>query len=156
LIPLLNWKVLDQKTLVLGICLGMQLLTRRSEEGRLPGLGWIDAETVRFRLSADSPLRVPHMGWNYVEPKSRPELWLGLERPRYYFVHSYHVRCRHERNVLAVADHGGEFVAGVCNENILGTQFHPEKSHRFGMTFLRNLVGGVANASSARHAMPAT
>lgn len=149
LLPLLNHKVLQKKTPVLGICLGMQLLTNGSEEGNLPGLGWIDANTVRFRLSATSPLKTPHMGWNYVEPVGMPSIWEELSRPRYYFVHSYHVQCNREQDVLATANYGGEFTAAIGRENIIGVQFHPEKSHRFGMTLLQNILRSIGHVSSA-------
>lgn len=155
LIPLLNQKVLQEHTPVLGICLGMQLFTARSEEGSLPGLGWIDAETVRFSLPAESQKKIPHMGWNYIEPKCHPEFWKELEQSRYYFVHSYRVQCKNPSDVMATADYGGTFTAAICRGNIFGTQFHPEKSHRFGMTLLRNIVGSIKDVSPTHSTMPA-
>jgi len=139
---LLNEKVLERKTPTLGICLGMQLLTKRSEEGVLPGLGWIDGETVRFRFDADqSNLKIPHMGWNTVKIKTTDSLFKDLEdEARFYFVHSYRVVCHSDEDVLAVTHHGDDFVSAVQHENIMGTQFHPEKSHKFGMTLLRNFA----------------
>lgn len=134
--------VLQRGRLVLGICLGMQLLGRGSEEGGRPGLGWIAANTVRFRFEGEhAGLKVPHMGWNTLVP-SRPSALLGDlgPAPRFYFVHSYHVRCDREEDVLATANYGFPFHAAVGRGNILGTQFHPEKSHRFGLRVLKNFV----------------
>ncbi len=143
LAPLLNEKVLNEQTPILGICLGMQLLTRRSEEGHLPGLGWIDAETVRFQFSErHQTLKVPHMGWNTVAVARDENLFQGLTngRTRFYFVHSYHVVCDHPSDVLARTDYGFPFVASLQRGHIMGTQFHPEKSHTYGMRLLKNFV----------------
>lgn len=135
-------EVLDQKALVdkipiLGICLGMQLLTRRSEEGNLPGLGWIAADTIRFPPMAS--IKVPHMGWNLVKPVTPSLLTEGLsEESRYYFVHSYYVKVDKEDNSILRTKHGVEFDSGIHSGNIYGTQFHPEKSHKFGMELLKN------------------
>jgi imidazole glycerol-phosphate synthase subunit HisH len=141
-IPILDHKVMEQRTPILGICLGMQLLSKRSEEGSLPGLGWIDAETIRFRIESDNArLRIPHMGWNTIEVRQHPSILDNLpESARFYFVHSYHVRCHHESDVLAIAEYGIVFHAAVAHGNIMGTQFHPEKSHRFGMHVLRQFA----------------
>jgi len=142
LVPALNRAVLDQGKPILGICLGMQLLSRSSEEGQAAGLGWIDAETVRFRFEGeDRPLKIPHMGWNTVQA-TRPGSILDTDLPesRFYFVHSYHVRCRDEADVLGVTRYGQPFHAAVMRGNILGTQFHPEKSHKFGIRLLRKFA----------------
>jgi len=140
LIDVLNEKVLVQKTPVLGICLGAQLLTRGSEEGELPGLGWIDADTKAFdRSKLNAALRVPHMGWADTEFRESSCLCAGVdETPRYYYVHAYHIVCDNEADELCHAVHGYRFVAGVEKENIAGVQFHPEKSHRFGKRLLDN------------------
>lgn len=142
LIDTLNRKVLDQRTPVLGVCLGMQLLTRGSEEGERPGLGWIDGRAVRFAFDgAYAGLKVPHMGWNTVSVRKPDPLFAGLETgARFYFVHSYYVTCANQDDVLATTEYGGEFHSAVSRANILGTQFHPEKSHRFGMALLANFV----------------
>lgn len=142
LIPTLEKQVHERKIPLLGICLGMQLLTRRSEEGRSAGLGWLDAETVRFRLGAEhAKLRIPHMGWNGLEVlRSSPILDDRDEDARYYFVHSYHVRCSRAENVLATTTHGEPFHSAVIHGNILGTQFHPEKSHKYGLRLLENFA----------------
>lgn len=129
---------------ILGICLGMQLLGRGSEEGRLPGLGWIEADVVRFKVDAASAthrLKVPHMGWNVVNPISEPQLFQGLViEPRFYFVHSFHMVCDDPSDVIASVDYGGLVTAAVRHGNIQGAQFHPEKSHKFGMKLLENFA----------------
>lgn len=141
LIEPLQRKVRDEKTPVLGICLGMQLLSRRSEEGTLPGLGWIEADTKRFTFDAGVELRIPHMGWNELRVARPHPLLADLgAAPRYYFVHSYHVCCDHDENAIGRAHYGIDFTAVVARDNVMGTQFHPEKSHRFGMQLLRNFV----------------
>ena len=142
LLPVLNERVLERKVPILGICLGMQLLSLRSEEGELPGLGWIDAETVRFAFEGENAdLKIPHMGWNTIEVKrSSPILDDRHEESRFYFVHSYHVRCADEANVLATTRYGIVFHAAVIRGNIMGTQFHPEKSHKFGLKLLENFT----------------
>ncbi len=143
LIPILNKKVLKDKTPVLGICLGLQLLTKKSEEGQLPGLGWIDGETVRFRLDASSGLKVPHMGWNRVSVRQEDPLFRNMpDDSRFYFVHSYHVVCKEACDVAATTQYGYDFTSAVAKGNIYGVQFHPEKSHKFGMELLKNFVKG--------------
>lgn len=132
---------------LLGICLGMQLLARGSEEGRREGLGLIAAE-VRRIAPADRALRVPHMGWNIVRPVRENVLlpW-GEEEQRFYFVHGYHMVCDHPNDVIATTCYGGDIVSAVGRGNIWGVQFHPEKSHRFGKTLLeRFAMIGPANA----------
>jgi imidazole glycerol-phosphate synthase subunit HisH len=140
LLELLNERVLRDGVPVLGLCLGMQLLTEGSEEGTLRGLGWIGGTTRRFRFDTDGDrLKIPHMGWNTVRPRAGAVLFQGLEgEAPFYFVHSYHVVCEREGDVAATARHGYDFTAAVQAGHIFGTQFHPEKSHRFGMRLLRN------------------
>lgn len=126
---------------VLGICLGMQLLGRCSEEGVLPGLGLIPFDNIRFRIDEKSKLKVPHMGWDVVRLQKECPLVEGIaEGQRYYFVHSYHAQCDLTENVLMTCDYGYEFVAAVVKDNVYGVQFHPEKSHDFGMRLLENFV----------------
>jgi glutamine amidotransferase len=138
-VPLLNELALEKRVPFLGICLGMQLMTRRSEEGAEPGLGWIDAECLRF--TAAPGLRVPHMGWNVARAARDSALLSGLDaEPRYYFVHSYRVQCAERSDVLLTSHYGVDFDAAFERENLRGVQFHPEKSHRFGMALLRNFV----------------
>jgi imidazole glycerol-phosphate synthase subunit HisH len=145
LVPALNDKVLAKKTPILGLCLGMQMLTRDSEEGHLAGLGWLDASTVRFRFPPEHiSLKVPRMGWNTIRPCQNNPLLADMDvEPRFYFVHSYHVVCTDSGNVLAQAHYGFDFAAMVVKDNILGAQFHPEKSHKFGMKLLKNFVERV-------------
>jgi glutamine amidotransferase len=142
LIPLLNENIIKREVPVLGLCLGMQLITRGSEEGNQPGLGWIAADTIRFRFDPKSNgLKIPHMGWNTVRVMSSHKLFNQLtEDARFYFVHSYHVVCDHPENILAYTEHGYEFASAIQCGNVMGVQFHPEKSHRFGMQLLRNFM----------------
>jgi glutamine amidotransferase len=142
LIDLLNDKALNQKTPTLGVCLGMQLLMRKSEEGVLPGLGWIEGETVRFRFdSQHAHLKIPHMGWNTIALQKPGALFAGLDATaRFYFVHSYHVACDRADDVVTMTDYGYAFASALERDNIFGAQFHPEKSHKFGMRVLKNFV----------------
>jgi imidazole glycerol-phosphate synthase subunit HisH len=144
LIPVLTDKVLNRKVPILGLCLGMQLFTCKSEEGTLPGLGWIDAETIAFRIQdLGSDFRIPHMGWNYVKIQRNSSLFGDTdETPSFYFVHSYHVVCHQPSDVIATTDYGYPFVSIFQHENIIGTQFHPEKSHKFGMRLLKQFAEG--------------
>lgn len=137
LLDVLRRKALEEKVPVLGICLGMQLLARRSDEGTLPGLGWIDGESRKF--SGDG-LRVPHMGWNDLKVERENPLVDAAQPWRFYFVHSYHVVCERAEDVIGTCSYGGPFVAAVRRGNILGVQFHPEKSHAFGMKVLRRFL----------------
>lgn len=133
-------QTLVNKKPLLGICLGMQLLGRKSEEGTLSGLGLIPFDNIRFRLE-NSDLKIPHMGWDIVEFKQDNPLINNLEETqRYYFVHSYHAVCDSEENILMTCDYGYEFACAVVMDNIIGVQFHPEKSHDFGMALLTNFV----------------
>jgi glutamine amidotransferase len=140
IIDILNEKVLNDKVPVLGICLGMQLLTGFSEEGNTRGLGWLDAETVKFDLN-DIKHKVPHMGWNSIVQKKESPLLKDIPDNRYYyFVHSYHVKCNNSDDVLTTSFYGYEFVSSVQKDNIFGTQFHPEKSHEWGEKLLNNFL----------------
>lgn len=137
----LNTRVHGDKIPVLGICVGMQLLAEGSDEGKLPGLGWIKGRIVRFRqeqMPAD--LKIPHMGWSDLNIDKPTRLFEGIAEPRYYFVHSYHMQPAHAEDTSVSAVYGYPFTAGVEHDNILGVQFHPEKSHKFGMKLLENFV----------------
>lgn len=143
LIETLNEQVLKQKTPILGICLGLQLMTRKSEEGSLPGLGWLDAETIAFnKQKLPNDLKIPHMGWNEIEFKQDSILLKGFHElpPRFYFVHSYHLVTENKSQIMATTNYGYEIVIGMQRDNIFGVQFHPEKSHKFGMQFLKNFA----------------
>lgn len=138
LIPLLYEKV-AQKTPLLGICVGMQMLTSGSEESDEKGLGWIEGETVRFSFGAKQ-LRIPHVGFNTIKHADHPIFARLPEEPRFYFTHSYHVKCRTQLNVLATTSYGYEFVSVIAKDNIYGVQFHPEKSHRYGLLFISGFL----------------
>jgi len=140
LIPSLEQAVLVRKVPLLGVCLGMQLLGRRSEEGLLEGLGWIDADTVKMRPDPACKLKVPFMGWAEVESLPTATLFDAGSEQRFYFTHSYHMRCDHQSDVAGIYRFDGPIVSAVQHENIYGVQFHPEKSHRFGMKLLSNFV----------------
>jgi imidazole glycerol-phosphate synthase subunit HisH len=138
---ILDRKALEEKIPILGICLGMQLFTKSSEEGQLSGLGWVPAKTVRFRFSKESNLKIPHMGWNLVQRATRSPLTENFESGhRFYFVHSYHIQVEDEKYSILKTEHGYLFDSAIQNENIFGVQFHPEKSHRFGMKLLENFA----------------
>lgn len=140
LLDVLNEAATERRVPILGICLGMHLLTKSSEEGQLKGLGWIDAQTVRFRFPEDSGLKIPHMGWNYVEASRDNPLFQTGSRNRFYFVHGYYVQCNSEEDTIGTARYGFEFACAVNHDNVFGVQFHPEKSHRFGMALLDGFV----------------
>jgi glutamine amidotransferase len=127
----------DRGVPVLGICLGMQLLSRRSEEGSKTGLGWIDADVTRIDTGGDPRLKIPHMGWAVTRPMGNNALITDEEEQRFYYVHSYRVVCDRDEDVMATATYGSEFTSGVHRGNVYGVQFHPEKSHRFGMRLMR-------------------
>ncbi|MCM2356960.1 MAG: imidazole glycerol phosphate synthase subunit HisH [Geobacteraceae bacterium] len=137
----LDKKVLRDKVPILGICLGMQLFSRKSAEGSLTGLGWLEAETVRFSFDVRMGPKVPHMGWNTVQIVKSSRIFDDIYHDsRFYFVHSYHVVCRNEADVLTRTFHGFDFASSVARDNIIGVQFHPEKSHKFGMKLLKNFA----------------
>src|SRR5689334_6390363 len=139
LIPALTERAMERKVPTLGLCLGMQLLGRGSEEGSRPGLGWLQADSVRFHFSnGNSALKVPHMGWNYIEPAAPAALIAQLPpEPRFYFVHSYYLRCDDPADVMCWTTYGDRFASGIHRGNLWGTQFHPEKSHSFGLALMK-------------------
>jgi glutamine amidotransferase len=141
LIDILNQKVLVERIPVLGICLGMQLLSKRSEEGVLPGLGWIDADTVRFNFKDTQNFKIPHMGWNFIKQEKDSFLFKDMyDDARFYFVHSYYVSPKDPEDILCSTNYEIRFTSVIEKENIIGAQFHPEKSHKFGMKLLKNFV----------------
>lgn len=140
LIHTLEKAAFDLKIPFLGVCLGMQLLGRRSEEGAAAGLGWIPADTVRMCPDPVLKLKVPFMGWADVEARPRAKLFARDDEHRFYFSHSYRMQCDDHDHVAASYEFDGPVACAVERENIYGVQFHPEKSHRFGMRLLRNFV----------------
>ena len=143
LTEVLNEKVLEEKTPIIGICLGMQLLAKRSDEGNHSGLGWIDAEIIKFKFKdKNSNLKIPHMGWNTIHVTNKSPLFTNMPtKSRFYFVHSYHMICNNPEDVAAETYYGYNFISCVQKNNVFGVQFHPEKSHKFGMTILSNFAG---------------
>ena len=134
--------VLHKKMPILGICVGMQMLANSSDEGVLFGLGWINAAVKKFDyLKMPDGISLPHMGWNDVKPMTESLLFGGnLTASRFYFLHSYYLDCRHQSNILATTDYGAPFSSAVFQNNIYGVQFHPEKSHHFGIQLLKNFA----------------
>jgi glutamine amidotransferase len=132
-------RVHGDKLPILGVCVGMQMLATRSDEGSLPGLGWVDAEVKGFSSWGRTDLRLPHMGWNDVRARAGSPLFEGLhEYARFYFLHSFYVAPAREESISAVVDYGQEICCAVSAGNVHGVQFHPEKSHDCGMRLLRN------------------
>jgi glutamine amidotransferase len=142
LLDVLNKKVQNEKVPTLGLCLGLQLFSTASEEGNLPGLGWIDMRSERFKFKdGNAHLKIPHMGWNTIEISGPHPLLEGLDNEsRFYFVHSYHQITANPELVLARTEYGYPFASILGRENVMGVQFHPEKSHRFGMQLLKNFA----------------
>lgn len=142
LLDVLNQKVLVEKTPILGICLGMQLFSKYSEEGGVEGLGWINAKTVRFREDkAGGSIKIPHVGWNEIRTTKTNFLFDGVRaKQKFYFTHSYHLEAENDEEVVATACHGYEFVCAVQRGNIAGVQFHPEKSHIEGIEVILNFI----------------
>jgi glutamine amidotransferase len=141
LVEVLNERVLDARVPVLGICLGAQLLGRRSEEGDAEGLGWIAMDTVAFdRSRLTRGERVPHMGWAEITHVDHPLFANQNRSPRFYHVHSFHMQCDDSETSIASAEHGYRFTSAVAQGNILGVQFHPEKSHACGLQLLKTFA----------------
>ena len=136
---LLDKMVLEDKKQILGICLGAQLMTKHSEEGDVDGLGWVDAVTVKFDENKINNHKIPHMGWTDIMTVDENPLWKNLpDEPRFYFVHTYHFQFQEQDEISAMADYSYPFACAFHKKNIYGTQFHPEKSHKFGMKVLEN------------------
>lgn len=142
LYDLLNELVLEHRRPILGVCLGAQLMAKSSEEGEQPGLGWLDARLVRFRAAEGRTLRVPHMGWNTVTAEAAGGgIFQDVPQPmRFYFVHSYHMVTDAPGLELASTTYGHRFTSAMARDNILSMQFHPEKSHKYGLQVYRNFV----------------
>jgi glutamine amidotransferase len=150
LIPVLKTAVSDQKIPVLGICLGAQLMLESSEEGVLPGLGWINGRVIKF--GSENGLKVPHMGWNSLTYISHTALYHSMPQtpPRFYFVHSYYLGLTNPENVSAWSNYGHKFAASFEHGNVMGVQFHPEKSHQFGMQLLHNFFEVATSNATAQ------
>lgn len=144
IVDVLKQKVLEDKTPILGVCLGMQLFTKGSEEGNKEGLGFVDAYTKRFDFSGiktEKPLRVPHMGWNVARNVKQSKLYENMyDEPRFYFVHSFYVSLARPEDELLQTNYGKAFTSAFEKDNIIGVQFHPEKSHKYGMRLYENFV----------------
>lgn len=146
----LEERVRDAGVPVLGICLGAQLMTRRSDEGEEPGLGWVAADTIRFFSREPVDLPVPSMGWSEVQRTTPHWIFDGMyEDPRFYFVHAYHFVCDHPSDVICTSRYGYEFAAAFASGNVVGVQFHPEKSHKFGMRLLDRFATYVPSSVAA-------
>lgn len=140
LFELLNEQVQDKKKPILGICLGMQLMTEFSEEGNCDGFGWLKAKTQRFSFKSNG-LKIPHMGWNNLSIKKSDTIFKDITVDNFfYFVHSYYVTCDNDADVLTETNYGHNFVSSFQKENIFGCQFHPEKSHDKGLQILKNFT----------------
>jgi len=142
MLPTLGELVLKQKVPVLGICVGMQILSDGSDEGHLPGLGWVTGKVKAFKTDARSAnLPLPHMGWNDVQPRVGETLFAGLEKDaRFYFLHSFFFECAEPQFSVATTDYGFEFSSAISSGNVHGVQFHPEKSHHYGARLLKNFA----------------
>lgn len=141
LFDVLSEMALTKRVPFLGICLGMQLMCNASEEGSAKGLGFVNAEVKKFNFHDNNELKIPHMGWNYITPSKTSNLLIGLEeKSRFYFVHSYFVDCAHATDKLTTTHYGNDFVSAFEHDNLIGVQFHPEKSHRFGINLFKNFL----------------
>jgi len=139
--PELERLVQQQGVPILGICVGMQMLAKSSDEGKFPGLGWIDGVVKKFNSSSilTENTYLPHMGWNDVKPVVEERLFKGIELDaRFYFLHSYYFECQKQSDILATTDYGVQFSSAVGHDHVFGVQFHPEKSHHFGSQLLKN------------------
>jgi imidazole glycerol-phosphate synthase subunit HisH len=141
-LPILEKKIINEKTPIMGICLGMQLLFETSEEGNCNGLGFIKGDVVRFNFNDENrKFNIPHMGWNIVKMKKDSLLSQNMyNENKFYFVHSYHAQCKDNEDVLMSTNYGYEFVSGIEKDNIFGFQFHPEKSHKYGKKLFENFI----------------
>jgi glutamine amidotransferase len=141
LLDILNENVLIKKKPILGICLGMQLMSKRSEEGNAEGLGWFDAEVVHFNVADKLRYKIPHTGWNQITKVKDSMLLKDIpDAAEFYFVHSYHFKCNNPQDILNLTEYEYSFVSAVEKDNIFGVQYHPEKSHDIGITMLNNFI----------------
>ena len=141
IIKALNEKVLEKKTPVLGICLGMQLMALNSEEGKSNGLGWVDAKVKKFNIHDKLNFKVPQMGWNTISINKKSALMSGvLDESEFYFIHSFYIKCNNEEDILNTTVYESEFVSAIEKDNIFGVQYHPEKSHKIGEKIFKNFI----------------
>lgn len=142
MLEVLNLRVLEQKTPVLGVCVGMQIMAKASEEGNSAGLGWFDADVNKFDESMiPNKPKLPHMGWNEIQQRKECSMLNDISFEKgYYFLHSYYIECNDAEDVLLTSNYGGEFTCAVQKENIFGFQFHPEKSHKNGINLFKNFA----------------
>ena len=135
-------KVLINRIPIMGICVGMQILAKSSDEGTLPGLGWINGKVKKFETSINSPsIKLPHMGWNTIKPVNNSPLMIGFsDNSRFYFLHSYYFIVENKKDIISTTNYGLGFSSGVSSDNIFGIQFHPEKSHANGIRLLQNFA----------------
>ena len=142
LISLLQESVFEKRKPILGICLGAQIMTKSSEEGTLPGLGWFDAEVKKFHFAVENPVqRIPHMGWNQANVVRENKLVnTSAETSKFYFVHSYYIETNKSEDIILKTMYGFEFVSGLQNNNLYAVQFHPEKSHKYGLELFKNFL----------------
>jgi glutamine amidotransferase len=141
LIKPLNRAVLEKKTPVLGICLGMQLMAQHSEEGNLKGLGWFDATVQKFNIHDKLNFKVPQMGWNTISINKKSDLMIGIpDQSEFYFIHSFYIKCSVEKDILNKTIYESEFVSAIQKDNIFGVQYHPEKSHDLGEKIFKNFI----------------
>jgi imidazole glycerol-phosphate synthase subunit HisH len=139
LVEILNEEVLVKRKPIIGICLGMQLMAKFSEEGNVKGLGWFDADIVKFKIEDKFKYKVPHVGWNQIQIKKPSVIMNGIDDlSEFYFVHSYFCKCNNEADVLNNTDHESIFASAIEKENIFGVQYHPEKSHSVGEKLIKN------------------
>jgi glutamine amidotransferase len=141
LIQVLNEQVLHKNKPILGICLGMQLMALKSEEGNVNGLGWIDADVVKFKVNDKLKYKIPHTGWNDIIIKKESPLMIGISNlSEFYFVHSYYFKPHQTADILNETEYEERFVSSIQRENIFGVQYHPEKSHDVGEVLLKNFI----------------
>ena len=141
IIEVLNEQVLSKKKPILGICLGMQLMANQSEEGNVKGLGWFNADIIKFTVKNRLKYKVPHMGWNNANIKKESNLYKDIsDEAMFYFVHSFHIVCKDVQDILTISEYEYPFTSSIHKENIYGTQFHPEKSHDWGEQLFKNFV----------------
>lgn len=141
MVEILNRRVLEDQVPVLGVCVGMQIMADSSEEGAMPGLGWISGKVVRFKDEwFNQKTHLPHMGWNQVVSVKDERIFARIDDPQFYFLHSYFYEAADAAHTIATAHYGIEFTAAIRRENIVATQFHPEKSHDWGIAVLKNFA----------------